>query len=86
MNDPISLIINSSNRATKRPAKVLGEILAPQGCLGVHGRASEMRLRGDLQAAKRLGPLNAKYFGSAELVPRHGSLTKEDQVNKDSQH
>ena len=27
MNDPISLIINSPNRATKRPAKVLDEIL-----------------------------------------------------------
>jgi predicted GTPase len=28
MNDLISLIINAPNRATKRPAKVLGEILA----------------------------------------------------------
>ena len=28
MNDPISLIINNPSRATKRPAKVLGEILA----------------------------------------------------------
>jgi hypothetical protein len=37
MNDPISLIINNPNRATKRPVKVLGEILAVRGRLGVHG-------------------------------------------------
>ena len=90
MNDLISLIINNPNRATKGSANVLAEILALSEYLVSVARkwnavkgAIWIRLP---QAAKRRGPLNSKYFGLAELLPRYGSLTNEDQVNKDAQH